>query len=354
MKRFAWLGLLSGLLFGGAVQAAPLGPVQYSALPNCPTGALQYTLSTATIACGSLPNIGTALPSATTSQLYGGTGAAGAASAVTVGSGLSLSGATLTSTVNLSAALPSATTSQLYGGTGAAGTAQAITLGTGLSMSGTTLNATGGGGGVTQIIAGTNVTVSPIGGTGAVTVSASGGGGSGGGSSLLAMPVTTGTGSASAFAFKGAWFLPTQSSVTLTGLMAYLNTTVSGGEYEAIIANVNTSNNTINSIVAISNVYTTSSVFTGSIMLQFSSPITLVAGTTYAVAVGAINQGSTYALPVSFPTGTIITTLPFILQQGEFRLAQTTPAAGQTFDNNAGSFGVPSIGLVGYINSNTN
>lgn len=33
---------------------------------------------------------------------------------------------------------------------------------------------TGGGGAVTQIIAGTNVTVSPVGGTGAVTISASG------------------------------------------------------------------------------------------------------------------------------------------------------------------------------------
>lgn len=36
------------------------------------------------------------LPSATTSQLYGGTGAAGAAAVVTIGSGLSLSGGTLT------------------------------------------------------------------------------------------------------------------------------------------------------------------------------------------------------------------------------------------------------------------
>lgn len=35
---------------------------------------------------------------------------------------------------------------------------------------------TGGGGGVTSIIAGTNVTISPVGGTGAVTINASGGG----------------------------------------------------------------------------------------------------------------------------------------------------------------------------------
>jgi hypothetical protein len=38
----------------------------------------------------------------------------------------------------------------------------------------------GGGGGVTQIIAGSNVTISPVGGTGAVTINATGGGGGGG------------------------------------------------------------------------------------------------------------------------------------------------------------------------------
>ena len=41
--------------------------------------------------------------------------------------------------------LPSATTSQLYGGTGAPGSAQAISLGANLTLSGTTLSATGGG-----------------------------------------------------------------------------------------------------------------------------------------------------------------------------------------------------------------
>lgn len=54
--------------------------------------------------------------------------------------------------VNGSANLPSATTSQLYGGTGVAGVAGPITLGTGLSMAGTTLNATGGGGGALTLI----------------------------------------------------------------------------------------------------------------------------------------------------------------------------------------------------------
>lgn len=54
--------------------------------------------------------------------------------------------------------LPSATTSQLYGGTGAAGTAQALTLGTGFSLVGTTLSATGGSGSGT-VSAGTTGTL---------------------------------------------------------------------------------------------------------------------------------------------------------------------------------------------------
>ena len=47
----------------------------------------------------------------------------------------------------INTALPSATASQLYGGSGAAGAAGVVTVGTGLSLSGGTLTATGGGGG---------------------------------------------------------------------------------------------------------------------------------------------------------------------------------------------------------------
>ena len=59
----------------------------------------------------------------------------------------------------------------LYGN---AGGFSNVTVGSGLSFSAGTLTATGGA--VTQIVAGTNVTISPAGGTGAVTINASGGG----------------------------------------------------------------------------------------------------------------------------------------------------------------------------------
>ena len=69
-------------------------------------------------------------------------------------------------------ALPSATASQLYGGTGAAGTAAAVTIGTGLSLSGGTLSNTGGGGSVsiTSGNAGIVVSPSPLTNTGTVTL----------------------------------------------------------------------------------------------------------------------------------------------------------------------------------------
>lgn len=53
----------------------------------------------------------------------------------------------------------------------------------------------GGGGGVSQIVAGTNVTISPVGGTGVVTINATGGGGGGGTvTSVAALTLgTTGT-----------------------------------------------------------------------------------------------------------------------------------------------------------------
>lgn len=98
------------------------------------------------IISGTLNATTASLPSATTSQLYGGSGSAGSAQAVTLGTNLSITGGTINAATGSAATLPSATTSQLYGGTGTAGTAQAITLGTNLSITGTTLNATGGTG----------------------------------------------------------------------------------------------------------------------------------------------------------------------------------------------------------------
>jgi hypothetical protein len=57
---------------------------------------------------------------------------------------------TLPDTTGVLAVLPSATTSQLYGGSGTAGVGQDVTVGSGLSLSGGTLSATSGGGNVSS------------------------------------------------------------------------------------------------------------------------------------------------------------------------------------------------------------
>ncbi|NBU05221.1 MAG: DUF1566 domain-containing protein [Sphingobacteriia bacterium] len=67
------------------------------------------------------------------------------------------------------------------GGTGTA--TPSLVAGTNITVTGTfpnqTITASGAAGAVTQIVAGTNVTLSPAGGTGIVTINASGGGGGG-------------------------------------------------------------------------------------------------------------------------------------------------------------------------------
>jgi hypothetical protein len=47
-----WLGLVTG------AQAAPVGPVQLSMIPNCTAGALQFTLATGVFTCGSSTGLG--------------------------------------------------------------------------------------------------------------------------------------------------------------------------------------------------------------------------------------------------------------------------------------------------------
>ncbi len=76
------------------------------------------------------------LPSATTSQLYGGSGAAGLADVITLSAGLAISGQTL----DLSG-IPAGTTSELLGASGTLGVSNAISLGSGLVLSSGTLAA---------------------------------------------------------------------------------------------------------------------------------------------------------------------------------------------------------------------
>lgn len=114
MKRAMLLAVLA-LGLGAAIG----GSVPYSALPNCNTG-LNFSTSTLLLTCNT-----NSLPLATTSQLYGGSGIAGIAAIVSVGSGLSLSGGILTASAGTPVCVVGSGTTSIVcsGGTGGANTA---------------------------------------------------------------------------------------------------------------------------------------------------------------------------------------------------------------------------------------
>jgi hypothetical protein len=128
---------------------------------------------------------------------------------ITVPSFLNVSPSTITTSGVFALSLATEAQNSVFAGplTGGSGTPTFRAL--------TTADITGyASGGVTQIIAGTNVTISPSGGTGAVTINASGGGGSGTVSSVaLALP-------SSIFNVSGS---PVTTTGTLTGNLATQN-----------------------------------------------------------------------------------------------------------------------------------
>jgi hypothetical protein len=138
----------TGLSFSGSVlNSSGGGSYTFSTGLSNSNGTItvNYGTTSGTAAQGNDSRLGlaaTALqPSAlpATSQLYGGTSSAGTAVAITVGSGLTLSGTTLSNSGG-GASFP--------GGTGlSSATGTLVTVSTGLSLSGGVLTATGGGGG---------------------------------------------------------------------------------------------------------------------------------------------------------------------------------------------------------------
>jgi hypothetical protein len=194
----ATAAVLGGVRPDGITIANTAGAISVGTIPVASvTGALSATTAAATYAPLASPTftgtpvvpgyVPTANIPAASGQLLGGSGTAGTAGVVTVGTGLSLSGGTLTAngagytlpaatasvlggvmpdgitiantggaisvgtvpvasvTGALSAANIPAASGQLLGGSGTAGTAGVVTVGSGLSLSGGTLTASGAG-----------------------------------------------------------------------------------------------------------------------------------------------------------------------------------------------------------------
>jgi hypothetical protein len=95
--------------------ATPPGFVPYGVIPNCVTGQLTFATSNGVFTCVN------GLPTATTSQLYGGTGTAGVAQAVTLGTGLALSSGTLSVSGGASVCSAGAGTNSVICGGGSGG-----------------------------------------------------------------------------------------------------------------------------------------------------------------------------------------------------------------------------------------
>ena len=118
-----------GSIGGKAVSlAAPLtttgtGGVTFAG----PASALTLTLPTTSSTLAATSQLPT-IPSATATQLYAGTGAAGAITPVSLGTNLSLTSGTLNATGGSGATIPSATPAQIYVGTGSANSAAAQTI----------------------------------------------------------------------------------------------------------------------------------------------------------------------------------------------------------------------------------
>lgn len=140
--------------------------------------------------------------------------ATGLFTGVTAGAGITVTPDGATSTIANAGVI------QLVDGTGTT----AVNNGNGTWQ----INATGTAG-VTQIVAGENVSISPVGGTGVVTISAVGGGGSGSieeiQSANAGITVTSGTGPITTLTNNGVLELTAGSNVTITGTNA--NKTIS-------------------------------------------------------------------------------------------------------------------------------
>jgi hypothetical protein len=161
VRRFILAAVL--LLAAGAAHAQPLGPITWQQFPSSAACSPSFNTIAGAITCGGGGGI-SALTGDVTASGSGSVAATVVSiggKAVSLGGAFTISGAfsttmTVTGTTAVTlptsgtlittAALPSATTSQLYGGSGTAGAAAVVSIGSGLSLSGGTLSASGGGG----------------------------------------------------------------------------------------------------------------------------------------------------------------------------------------------------------------
>ncbi len=141
---------------------------------------------------------------------------------------------------------------------------------------------------------------------------------------------------AGAQAFKGCTFVPSQDMQIAAALARF--TPISTAEYKMVVATLNAGFQ----ITALAVSAGINPLGTTRRWYEFNITADLVAGTTYAVMVGRTLGGNTYALPIQISTAQKWQ-FPMTLGQNA-RLAQQTPAVGQTVTVAAGN--APPFGLL--------
>lgn len=208
--------------------------------------------------------------------------------------------------------------------------------------------------GVTQIVAGTNVTVSPAGGTGIVTVNST----SGGGGTITAVVAGTGLsggGSSGSVTLTNAGVtqLTAGTNITLSGSTGNVTITAAGGNVGTITGvtagtglsgggtsgNVTLTNTGVTQLIAGASIAISGS--TGSVTLSNTGVLSLIAGPNITLS------GSTGNITISAAGGAGSGTVTSVTSGAGL---QTTPLAGIT---GAGSVEIAPLGIVDSMVSNT-
>jgi hypothetical protein len=227
-----------------------------------------------------------------------------------------------------------------------------------------------GGGGVTQIVAGTNVTISPAGGTGIVTINATGGGGSGTvtnvatGAGLTGGPITTtgtislATSGVTANTYGNATVIPVLTVDTYGRVTSATNVAITAGTVTNVATGTGLTGGPITSTGTIS--LATSGVTANTYGSATVIPVITV--DTYGRITSATNTAGTFGTVTSVAGGTgltggtittsgtlaINTAAPLTWTNTQFFNGSTSNLS--TYSTSTGETAVTTSGLTGVIN----
>ena len=149
--------------------------------------------------------------------------------------------------------------------------------------------------------------------------------------------------STSAFPWKGSSVTP-NVDIDIHGLV-FIGTVISGGDYQGAV--ITESGGTVATITKSEEVTATAldaEVAEGKMLVQFATPITLSADTTYYLLMGRTDAGDTYSLPSQFPNAEFAFPFGGMVANQSSRIAKQNPAVSDTI-----SFSTPGVVRMGVL-----